>query len=228
MLLDLSAAFDTLNHQQLLSALHSYGISGTALKWFESYLSSRVQRVLIAGQTSEPFSIKYGVPQGSVLGPVLFSIFTKPLSQIIETFGVSYHKYADDIQLYVTYDPSGSHSIMSAKLRLENCISAISTWMTEFGLKLNHDKTELLNILSPHQLNQYGRQSIVVDGIIIQPSKEVKSLGVIFDEHLSMTGQVTAVVKCCNFHLRNIGRIRPFLTKVCLQKCHVHVSNIPY
>ena len=93
-LLDLSAAFDTIQHTKLIRRLQtSYGIEGNALRWFSSYLSERSQVVGIAGNVSRPASLQYGVPQGSVLGPVLFTLYTAPLNHIIERHLLSYHKY---------------------------------------------------------------------------------------------------------------------------------------
>ena len=103
LLLDLSAAFDTIDHSVLLHRLHNHcGISGTALAWFRSYLEDRKQAVAINNITSDTVSLDYGVPQGSVLGPKLFCIYTLPLGSIIQRHGLKYHLYADDTQLYVS------------------------------------------------------------------------------------------------------------------------------
>ena len=102
-ILDLSAAFDTIDHSILLQRLEvTLGISGTALEWFKSYLSNRHQAVVIKGKKSSDHLPKYGVPQGSVLGPVLFTLYTQPLVQEIMKFNVKYHFYADDTQLYAS------------------------------------------------------------------------------------------------------------------------------
>ena len=96
-LLYLSAAFDTLDHAILLRRLEStFGISGVALSWFESYLSDRTQSVVVDGLMSTPIPLVFGVPQGSVLGPVLFILYSQPLSDVIACHSCVYHKYADD------------------------------------------------------------------------------------------------------------------------------------
>ena len=108
-MLDLSAAFDTIDHGILLSRLNSlYGISGDALDWFKSYLSSRVQRVIIGDTVSECKDLNFGVPQGSVLGPKIYCMYTKPISDIIAGHGLSHHCYADDTQLYIAIEHSAN------------------------------------------------------------------------------------------------------------------------
>ena len=99
-LLDLSAAFDTIDHSILQRLEITFGVSGTALEWFKSYLSNRHQAVVIKGKKSSDHLLKYGVPQGSDLGPVLFTLYTQPLVQEIVKFNLKYHFYADDTQLY--------------------------------------------------------------------------------------------------------------------------------
>jgi retron-type reverse transcriptase len=113
-LLDLSAAFDTVNHDLLLATLNKFKIGGTALQWLQSYLTEQNQVVRLNGETSDFKILKCGVPQGSVLGPLLFSIYTSTL----RSKGVCYHLYADDTQIYLAVDPSQLHEGIA---RMEDC-----------------------------------------------------------------------------------------------------------
>ena len=127
-LLDLSAAFDTIDHSILLHRLeHDFGVSGTALQWFSSYLTNRFQSVVVNGLLSDPSLISSGVPQGSVLGPVLFVIYTTPLSAVIQTHSVLHHSYADDTQLQKSAPPCYISDLLSA---MQLCIGDIKSWMT--------------------------------------------------------------------------------------------------
>ena len=125
--LDLSAAFDTIDHAILLHRLqHDFGLSGTVLDWFSSYLSGRIQSVSVHSHTSVPASVSCGVPQGSVLGPILFVLYTTPLSAVIERHSILHHSYADDSQLQNSATPDRLPDLIDS-MRL--CIDDIKGWM---------------------------------------------------------------------------------------------------
>ena len=145
-LLDLSSAFDTIDHYILLRRFQSlYGISSTILSWFESYLTGRTQTVTVNDRSSRPADVSFSVPQGSVLGRILFIFYSAPLSSLNENHSVSNESFADDIQLLHSCPPDQIHATV---LTMQTCISDVKTWMTQNMLKLNDDETEALLIKS--------------------------------------------------------------------------------
>ena len=143
-LLDLSAAFDTVDHSILLRRMTTYlGVSDRVHEWFKSYLSGRTQHVVVNESSSDPISLSVGVPQGSVLGHQLFSIYLLPLGKILRRHGVKFHIYADDTQLYVEFDLQAVSSFLKALLALEECIKEIRAWMMHNRMMFNDGKSEL-------------------------------------------------------------------------------------
>ena len=142
-LLDLSVAFDTVDHATILSRLeHDFSKKGNALEWFRSYLNNRMQYTIISDASSPGIKLMCGVPQGLVLGPQLFCLYTVPLIVIARKHGLNCHFYADDSQLYITLEPD-TCSPNSTLERIEKCIEVIAAWVSNF-LKLNGDKSEYL------------------------------------------------------------------------------------
>jgi len=226
-LLDLSAAFDTIDHSILLQRLqHTLGITGTALKWFSSYLCERTSAISIGGKTSDQSQCKYGVPQGSVLGPILFTIYTMPLADIISSHNLEYHFYADDTQLYISFNPKQQPSFHQSLNFMEQCIMEIKSWMNINMLKLNEDKTEVLYIASPHFQKSIQDCHLSVNNISVSRTHSARNIGVIFDDEMLMKENITSVCKKSIFHLRNIGRIRRYLTHdSCTTLVHSLVSS---
>ncbi len=140
-LLDLSAAFDTIDHHILLQRLeHSIGNKGTALGWFKSYLSDRFQFVHVNDVSFLRSKVSHGAPQSSVLGPILFTLYMFPLGNIIRKHTVNFHCYADDSQLYLSIKPEETNQLA----KLQACLKDVKTWMTRNVLILNSDKTEVI------------------------------------------------------------------------------------
>ncbi len=129
-LLALSAALDTIDHEILMKGLSKrYGINGTVPKWFQSYLKERTQTVSVGSSHSKYETLKYGGQQGSVIGPILFSIYNSPIGEIIEKHNICYHLYADDGQLYLAFSPKDSLPQEEAKEKIMKCAKDVKSFL---------------------------------------------------------------------------------------------------
>ena len=221
-LLDFSSAFDTINHSMLLSRLHDrFGITGTALEWFKSYLSSRSVSTRIGSTVSPVSPLVHGVPQGSVLGPVLFTLYVAPLEDVIYAHGINCIMYADDSQLYTILKHPQSDTIQS----VEHCVNDIKIWSTQNNLFLNDGKTEVIHISSKFRSASLFA-GISIGGYNIAPVAEVRNLGVTFDKNLCMDTHVTNICKSAFLAIRDIGRIRRYLDQSTTERLvHAFVSS---
>ena len=213
MLLDLSAAFDTIDHAILLERLAiSFGVCGKALDWIKSYLSSRTQSVKIGNHNSKSVPLLFGVPQGSVIGPILFIIYLSPLGDICRKYGLSFHIYADDTQLYISFRPIDSRKVLfSTSGDLQKCLKDIASWMVLNKLKNNGDKLEAMITGTKQQLSKIDFDSVFINDIEVKLSKQVRNLGVIFDSELTMAPQVTSLCRASFLQLRDLRAIRKHL-----------------
>ena len=212
-MIDLSAAFDTVNHTYLLEDLKNVGIEEDCYRWYETYLQGREVTVIISNTKSETRKLTKGVPQGSVLGPMLFSIYTRELAMILEQHNVKYKLYADDTQFYMTVK-----SVQEAERKIDAIMKDIKNWMVKKKLKMNEDKTECMLFGTKKSLKKYEHfNQIKISTTTIEITKKVRDLGVYIDNELKMEDQIKNTVKICNYHIRNIAFIRKYLDRNALQ-----------
>ena len=167
-LLNLSAAFNALSHPLLLNRLqHHFGMQGIVLKWFENYMLDHNQKVALENSsnkevTSNHSILEQGVPHGSALGPILFTLYTSPLGDICGEHDVLFQSYADDQQIYLSFSPDQSRGKEKCLESLERCISDIHLWIRTNLLKLNDEKTELIVLGTRQQLSKVGDVTIMI------------------------------------------------------------------
>jgi hypothetical protein len=229
-LLDLSAAFDTIDHSILVDRLCSYfGIEGKVLQLLVSYLKDRFQVIHIGQTKSEPKRLSTGIPQGSVLGPLLFSLYITPLAQLLSFHGVKYHFYADDTQIYVSFSPSDSLPNLS---RLSDILNITKNWFHANKLALNTSKTEYMIIGNKQQCNKLPDDSkkLLFNNQIINRTDHARNLGVIFDSNLSYRQHISNLCRCSFLNIRTVSKIRNLLdiktTKMLL--CSLVTSRLDY
>ena len=208
MMLDLSAAFDTVDHRKLLLILQKeIGIHGVALKWFKSFLGGRSQRVRLGDILSEEIELLFGVPQGSVLGPVLFNIYVRSLYAVVKKSGFMVQGYADDHQVYKSFKPDQQSEVLTFEIK--ECFTQIQNWMQDYSLQLNPKKTEIIVFGSAAIVEEITIMGVMLtDNNCIRFSKVVKNLGVYIDSNLSFLNQVKNLKKTSFKTMRNIRKLR--------------------
>ena len=174
-LLDFSSAFDTIDHPILVHGLHTdFGFTDTVLQWFSSYLTDRTHYVSLSNHCSAFTHVHSGVPQGSVLGPKLFTMYIKPLSAIIDSHSIIHHSFADDLQLQMS---APSDRISELLHSIQSCICDVKAWATANMLKLNDDKTELMLVTSKRTKHLHNLPTLITIGNVQIPFKQsVKNL----------------------------------------------------
>jgi len=205
--LDLSAAFDTVDHRLLLDRLRlEFGVTEISLHWLQSYLEGRTQFIKMGQHKSHSTEVDVGVPQGSVLGPLLFAVYCSPIADVIAHQRVQYHQYADDMQLHLAMCANNTPAGLSV---LAKCTTDVRQWYLQNGLQLNLDKSEALIVGTTNQLRVVTSSvsSVSVAGVDLLVANDIKVLGVVLDQCLSFHKHVSAVARSCNYHAQAIQHI---------------------
>ena len=218
-------------HSILLNILQQdFGVVGTALNWFDSFLSGRKQRILVGDKTSDDFNLNCGVPQGGCMGPILFTLYVSHLFNIISQHLPSVHGYADDTQIYLSFRPCSILSEINAVSVIEKCIANVRSWVIGNWLMINDRKTDFPIIGTRQQLEKTSIESIIIGDTVIKPLESVRNLGSWFDAHMRMNVHIGKICSKAFRGLYNIRQIRKFLT-VQSTKTLIHAfvsSNLDY
>jgi len=210
-LLDLSAAFDTIDHDILTNRLKTcFGISDSAFSLLSSYLSGRTQSVNIGDSCSSELPLLRGVPQGSVLGPLLFSLYTTPLSHILEATSLQFHFYADDTQLYISFSSTDSDQSLR---HLSSVLDQVYSWFCSNRLSVNPSKTEYLLIGTVQQRAKICNSSVYFQNLVLTPTHTARNLGVIFDANLDFKTHISSICRSSFYQIRQLRQIRSSLDR---------------
>jgi hypothetical protein len=208
-------AFDTVDHTTLLRRLAvSYGLGGSVLAWFSSYLTGRKQCVRRGAYRSTQTDLLSGVPQGSVLGPILFLLYTADLLQLVERHDLHPHLYADDTQIYGFCSPE---TALQLQQRTSACVDDVAAWMRSNRLQLNAVKTEVLWCASSRRLYQVPGVPLRVGADNVTPVDSVRDLGIYIDSGVTMRTHIIRTASSCFAILRQIRSIRRSVSRSVLQ-----------
>ena len=210
-LLDFSSAFDTIDNPILVHRLHTdFGFTDAVLQWFSSYQTDRTHYVSLSNHCSAFVPVHSGVLQGSVLGPMLFTMYFMPLSAIIDSHSITHHSFADDLQLHMSSRPDRMSELLHS---MQSCISDVKAWATANMLKLDDNKAELMLVTSKRTRHLHSlHTSITIGNAQIPLKKSVMNFFFTLDCHLTMNAHVSNIARTCYFELRRLASIRRFLT----------------
>ena len=204
-LLDLSAVFDCVYHEILLNWLRITYSLESVINWFAFYLSHRTQSVHHDGRFSARSTMRFGVPQGSVLEPLMFLLYTADIENYITHRGLSPHLYADDTQMFICCRPGNTHLLHDTKL---SCISNIEEWMCSNWLKLNPAKTEFLWCATHRRLHLIDESLFIIGNATIKPATSARIFSVLMDRDLSLQSHIARLAGACFKALRQARAIR--------------------
>ena len=210
--LDLSAAFDTVDHDLFLAIMEAwFGMCGLALSWFASYLRPRSFKVSIGESTSQPRNLTFSVPQGSAAGANFFVAYCESLPSVIDP-QICLQGFADDHFMHKTCKPN-QEDLTSTLLLLSTTFDRVQGWMDGMRLKLNSEKTEFIIIGHPKQLSKLNTKSVNVGSATIEASDCVKCLGTHIDRNLNFRTHTTLKCKTAISNFLRIKSIRKYLTR---------------
>jgi len=165
-------------------------MTGVVLDWISCFMRERTQRIVFDGQLSTTQHLAFGVPQGSVLGPLIYVLYTAELSCVVAEHGLRLHQYADDSQIYISVAlRDATHAVQ----RFTDCVSDISDWMSASRLRLNPTKMEVMWLGSNRQLGQITIIVIPLQSAIVRVSESARDLGIVLDCKLSMSERICAL-----------------------------------
>ena len=204
-------AFDTIDHPILVHRLHNdFGFTDTVLQWFSSYLTDHTHHVSLSNHCSAFAPVHSGVPQTSVLGPILFTMYIKPLSAIIDSHSIIHHSLADDLQIQMSAPPDRIPELLHS---MQSCMNDVKAWATANVPKLNDSKIELMLVTSKRTMRRHNLLTSITIGNTQIPFKQsVKYEDFTLVCHLNMNAHVSNVARKCYFELRRLESIRRFLT----------------
>ena len=215
-LIDLSKAFDKVRHKEMIAALQKIGINGCALEWFVNYLSDRKQQVVIGQNKSEPFLVSCGVPQGSVLGPTLFSIYVRELPTVVTSPSIQVLQYADDIMLHAS-----AATADAVKDHLTEAVSSLADWLRSLGLILNETKSQVLWVSSANQ--PIEQLQVKCNTVPLPNVTEAKYLGVTIDQELSWKAHVKLKAQSV---AKQIGALRRASASLPVNARYMYYSSV--
>ena len=201
----------TIDHPILVHRLHTeFGFTDTVLQWFSSYLTDRTHYVSLSNHFCAFAAAHSGVPQGSDLGPIHFTMYIKPLSAFIDSHYIIHHLFADDLQLQMSVPPDEISELLHS---IQSCIGDVKAWAATNMLRLNDNKTELMLVTYKRTKHLHNLPTSITIGIAQSPFKQsVKNLSFTLDCHLAMNAHVSNIPLTCYFELRRLASIRRFLT----------------
>ena len=219
---DLQKAFDTVDHEILLHKLSHYGVRGIENNWFKSYLSNRKQYVSINGANSTEVNVHYGVPQGSVLGPLLFLIYINDLNKALK-YCTTIH-FADDTSLLLK-----NKSLKKMRKYLNLDLKNLSNWLNANKISLNANKTELLLFRHPNKRINFHLK-VRLNGKQLEPAQYVKYLGMYIDPHLNWKYNTNILASKLTRSLGMLSKIRHYVNKDTLRSIYFAIfsSHLSY